>query len=254
MDDPSHELFKDYEKHYQAAGAARWQVDYEKVNALHLDRLPRWLGRIPRDARILDAGCANGYLLGLFHARGYRQLVGIELSEQLAAKARQTLPTDVEVVNADVRDFLAKTPDASFDVILFHHVLEHIQRHTIALLREFHRVLKPGGYLNIKVPNASYLMAGNHLFGDFTHVVHFNERSLPQVLEAAGFTREQIEFVPKPPLLFWSWRHPMRAILRFMNRLRWYLHKGLHLSLCVLIDQHPIPKIFEAELEAIVRR
>lgn len=254
MDDPSLELFKDYEKHYAAAGAGRWQVAPDKVRAYHLDRLPRWLNRIARDARILDAGCANGYLLSLLAADGYKNLIGVELSEQLAVAARQNLG-GVEIVNADVRDFLAQTPDESFDVILFHHVLEHIPReHTVALLREFYRVLKPAGYLNIKVPNASYLLAGNHLYGDFTHVVHFNELSLPQVLEAAGFARERIEFIPKPPLLFWSWRHPLRAGLRLLNRLRWHLHKGLHRLLCVLIDLHPMPKAFEWELEVLVQR
>jgi len=91
MDDPSLELFKDYEKHYAAAGAGRWQVAPDKVRAYHLDRLPRWLDRIPRDARILDAGCANGYLLSLFAACGYGNLVGVELSEQLAAAARHRL-------------------------------------------------------------------------------------------------------------------------------------------------------------------
>lgn len=254
MDDPSLELFKDYEKHYAAAGAGRWQVAPDKVRAYHLDRLPRWLDRIPRDARILDAGCANGYLLSLFAANGYGNLVGVELSAQLADAARRHLGAD-KVVNADVRDFLAQTPDASFDVILFHHVLKHIPReHTVALLREFHRVLKPGGYLNIKVPNAAFLLAGVHLFGDFTHVVHFNERSLPQVLEAAGFAREQVEFVLKPPLLFWSWRHPGRMMLRALNRLRWHLHRALHRLLCALVDLHPAPRMFEWELEVLVRR
>jgi len=255
VEDPSLELFENYEKHYAAAGATRWQVAYEKVKAWRLDRLPRWLGRIPTDARILDAGCANGYLLGLFYASGYHRLAGVELSKSLAEAARQALPEEVAIINADIRDFLAKTPDSSFDLILFHHVLEHIPReHTIQLLREFHRVLAPGGHLNIKVPNASYLLAGNHLFGDFTHVVHFNERSLPQVLEAAGFARDSIEFIPKPPLLFWSWRHPLRASFRLLNRVRWHLHQTLHILLCVLIDQHPIPRIFEVELEALVQR
>jgi SAM-dependent methyltransferase len=255
MDDPSLELFKDYEKQYMAARAGHWQVAHDKVRAYHLDRLPRWLDRIPRDARILDAGCANGYLLSLFAASGYCNLVGVELSAQLAAAARHRLAGGGEIVNADVRDFLAQAPDACFDVVLFHHVLEHIPReHTIALLREFYRVLKPGGYLNIKVPNASYLLAGNHLFCDFTHVVHFNERSLPQVLEAAGFSRERIEFIPKPPLLFWSWRHPVRMGLRLLNRLRWHIHKGLHLLLCALVDLHPAPKMFEVELEALAQK
>lgn len=255
MRDPSEMLFANYERHYKDSGADRWQVPYREVKELRLDRLPRWLDRIPEEANVLDAGCATGYLLGLFWESGYRNLTGVELSEQLAEIARRNLPNEVTLVNADVRDYLAQVPDQTFDVILFHHVLEHIPReHTIPLLREFYRVLKPGGYLNLKVPNASYLLSGNHLFCDFTHVVHFNERSMPQVLEAAGFRVTDIEFVQRPPLLFWSWRHPGRAFLRLLNRGRWHLHGLLHRLLCLLIDQHPVPKVFVAELETLARR
>lgn len=255
MPDPSHELFQNYHRHYQDSGAERWQVPYREVVELHLDRLPRWLDRIPKEARILDAGCATGYMLGLLWQSGYRNLVGVELSQQLASIARSILPNSVEIILTDIRSYLASAADASFDLILFHHVLEHIPReHTIPLLREFHRILKPGGYLNLKVPNASYLLAGNHLYGDFTHVVHFNERSMPQVLEAAGFSRDLIEFVLRPPRLFWSWRRPGRALLRLFNRLRWHLHSLLHKALCLLIDQYPVPKIFGAELETLAKR
>lgn len=255
MRDPSKELFENYERKYKDGRADRRRVPYAVVKEFHLNRLPRWLDRIPQDARILDAGCATGYLLGLLRESGYRNLVGVELSEQLAAIARRNLPDEVALVNADVRDYLAQVPDQAFDLILFHHVLEHIPReHTIPLLREFYRVLKPGGYLNVKVPNASYLLAGYHMFDDFTHVVHFNERSIPQVLEAAGFRVTDIEFIQHPPLLFWSWRHPGRAFLRLLNRGRWYLHGLLHRVVCHLIELHPIPKVFEWEIEAFARR
>jgi SAM-dependent methyltransferase len=255
MSDPSNELFQNYQRHYKDSGAGRWQVPYDEVKALHLDRFPRWLDRIPKEACILDAGCATGYLLTLFWSSGYRNLVGVELSEQLAKIARQSLSNEVEVVVADINEYLKDVPNESFDLILFHHVLEHIPREqTIPLLREFHRVLNPGGYLSLKVPNASYLLAGHQMFGDFTHVVHFNEHSMPQVLEAAGFRKDRIEFVQRQPLLYWSWKHPSHALLRALNRVRWHLHGMLHRLLCLLIDQHPIPKVFGAELETLVQR
>ena len=256
MRDPSEELFQNYERHYKELGSERWHVPYQEVKEFHLDRLPRWLDRIPKEARILDAGCATGYLLGLLWESGYHNLVGVELSEQLAAIARRNLPDEIAIVNADVRDHLAQMPDQSVDLILFHHVLEHIPReHTIPLLREFYRVLRPGGYLNIRVPNASCLLAGAHpLFGDFTHVVHFNERSILQVLEAAGFRVADTELIQRPPLLFWSWRHPGRALLRLLNRGRWHLHGLLHKLLCLLIDLRPAPKVFAVEIEILVRR
>lgn len=253
--DPSAALFERYARHYADFGAARWQQPVEKVAAFHLDRFPRWLSRIPKTARILDAGCASGYLLNLLHAEGYRNLTGVEFSAEMAALARDRLPAGIPIHQEDIRRYLDRCDDSAHDVILFHHVLEHIPREfTLEILRGFYRCLAPGGVLSIKVPNASFILAGYHCFGDFTHVVHFNERSMPQVLEAAGFEVSRIEFILHPPLLFWSWRHPIRAGFRVLNRLRWHLHKAFHWMLCTLIDQHPVPKVFEAELEVLVTR
>lgn len=253
--DPSRELFQNYLQQYQAYGADRAHIPLEQVKTFHLDRLPRWLDRIPCDAHILDAGCATGYLLSLLWETGYQNLKGVELSEQLAKVAKNALPPNVAIIVSDIRDFLTQIPEETFDVILFHHVLEHIPReHTISLLHEFYRVLKPGGYLSIKVPNASFLLAGYHLFGDFTHIVCFNERSIPQVLEAAGYDRDRIEFIFHPPLLFWSWRRIDRVLLRCLNYIRWHLHRLLYKAFCVLADLYPSPKSFEWELDVLVRK
>ena len=252
---PSDELFQDYERHYRDAGAGRWEVPIADIKKYHLERLPRWLDRIPKTARILDAGCANGYLLSLLHHEGYRNLTGVDLSEKLASAARVRLQESASIVVSDIQTFLDSLPTESLDVILFHHVLEHIPREqTLTLLRSFHRCLSQGGYLNLKTPNASYILAGNHLFCDFTHVTHFNERSMPQVLEAAGFNASHVEFILHPPILFWSWRHPMRAVMRLLNRVRWELHRTSHRLLCQLIEQHPVPYVFEAELDTLARR
>lgn len=253
--DPSSQLFKNYLSHYQESGSKRWQVPFAEVRALRLDRLPRWLDRIPNSANILDGGCATGYLLGLLWESGYKKLTGVELSEQLVQAAEQLLPKEVKIIKSEIQSFLEKTPQESFDAILFHHVLEHIPReHTIDLLREFHRCLRPNGYLNIKVPNASCFLAGKNMFGDFTHVTHFNENSLLQVLEAAGFQKINLEIILHPPIIFWSWRHPCRALLRLINRLRWSLHKITHKAMCILTAQHPTPRAFEAELEILVKK
>ena len=252
--DASSEMFEHYARHYAHTGAERRQQSAAQVRALRLDRLPRWIDSVPHDARILDAGCANGYLLGLLHASGYTRLSGVELSEELAASARAVLPADVRIHVADVAQFLATQADASFDVILFHHVLEHIPRdQTLDLLRAFRRCLAPCGLLDVRVPNAAFLLSGIHLHGDFTHVVQFNERSLWQVLERAGFDPAGIEVVLHPPQLFFSLSHPGRMMLRLLNRLRWHLHRLVHRMLCALVDQLPPPRAFESELEILAR-
>lgn len=252
---PSDELFKNYERHYCDTGASRSEAPLSDVIKFKLDRLPPWLCDIPKEARVLDAGCATGYFLALLKDAGYSDLTGIDISAQLAEKARKRLDKSAKIIVSDVQSYLNTTPDESFDLIFFHHVLEHIPREqTLEVLRGFYRCLRQGGLINIKTPNASYILSGNHMHGDFTHVTHFNERSMLQVLEGAGFESQKISFFLHPPKLFWLWHHPIRSILRLANHLRWHIHRLAHYSLCMLIDQHPTPKVFEAELDAIAKR
>jgi ubiquinone/menaquinone biosynthesis C-methylase UbiE len=58
------------------------------------------------------------------------------------------------MLNMDVTDILFG--ESLFDVILCSHVLEHIEDDQKAI-REFHRVLKPGGWAILQVPVASKL-------------------------------------------------------------------------------------------------
>ncbi len=253
MNDPSRELFEHYRTGYERCALPFFQ-SLAEVERYKLDRMPRWIDEIPLDARVLDIGCASGYLLSLLSAKGFRHLVGVDLSPPLIEAARERLPT-ASLHCTDLREFLRGCEDGTFDVIFCHHVLEHIPREdTIPMLRELHRCLKPGGSLSLRVPNAGHLLAGVMCYGDFTHVVHFNEWSLSQVLERAGFAYEAIEVNRKPPRLFWSVRDPIRMMFRLLNRLRWHLHGVVHWSVAVLSEARPRLRCFEQELEMRVRR
>ncbi len=70
------------------------------------------------------------------------------------------------LVKPDVAHDLNATPypfeDNSVDLIEAFHVLEHLEK-PFALMKEFHRILKAGGVLHIKVP---------HFSRGFTHAEH----------------------------------------------------------------------------------
>ncbi len=53
-------------------------------------------------------------------------------------------------------------PDGSFDLIEAYHVLEHLEK-PFLIMKEFHRLLAPGGTLHVKVP---------HFSRGFTHAEH----------------------------------------------------------------------------------
>jgi predicted SAM-dependent methyltransferase len=97
-------------------------------------------------------------------------------------------------------------PDGCIEEIRASHVLEHIARvETLPTLKEWRRVLKPGGRLFVAVPDfdrivsamgqgiddpnmEAYIMGGQTDVHDF-HCAIFNESKLRQLLEMAGFQR-----------------------------------------------------------------
>lgn len=94
--------------------------------------------------------------------------------------------------------------DASFDVILCSHVLEHIPDDRRAM-RELHRVLRPGGWAILQVPldperamtyeDASITDPERRLehFGQEDHVRVYG-RDYPDRLREAGFTVDEDDF------------------------------------------------------------
>lgn len=107
---------------------------------------------------------------------------------------------------ADIKADICSLPfsDASFDVILCNHVLEHIPDHQLAL-SELYRVLKPGGWGILQVPQdlnrASTFQDDSivdpkersKIFGQYDHVRVYG-RDYPHFLEKAGFNVEMVDY------------------------------------------------------------
>jgi SAM-dependent methyltransferase len=96
------------------------------------------------DDRILDAGCGKGAVLAPA-ARVACSAVGVELSPEMAERARAAAPA-AEVVVGDAGSL--EFEDGSFDLVLSGFVVFFMDDPTAAL-REWGRVLRPGGRLAI---------------------------------------------------------------------------------------------------------
>ena len=101
---------------------------------------------------LLDVGCGPGTItvdLAAIVAPG--QLVAIEVSadalEIAKAEASSRGQTNIDFAIGDVSDL--KFPDASFDVVHAHQVLQHLAD-PVAALREMRRVCKPGGIVAVR--------------------------------------------------------------------------------------------------------
>lgn len=111
-------------------------------------------GRPP--GRLLEVGCGNGRLLTLLQRWGW-EVAGVDFDGNAVEHARQR---GMAVRQGDLAS--QNYADASFDVVLTHHVLEHLPDPE-ATLREVFRILRPGGLALMVTPNAASL--GRRVFG-----------------------------------------------------------------------------------------
>ena len=91
----------------------------------------------------LDLGCGTGEMLKLiFQKDADKALYGIDLSEKMLSVAKSKLPDQVKLLLGDSESL--PFPDNTFDVVFCNDSFHHYPA-PMNVLREVHRVLKPGG-------------------------------------------------------------------------------------------------------------
>lgn len=126
----------------------------------HLDRYV-FAAEYCRDCRVADVACGTGY--GSQHLRvngGATQVIGIDLCPEAIAYARdQHHGSGIEFRSAAGEQ--TGLPPACVDVVVSFETIEHVEDDQ-ALLREFARILVPGGQLICSTPNLWPLAIAPH--------------------------------------------------------------------------------------------
>ena len=160
-------------------------VKEEKGRRLASIKILKRIRKYKRYGRLLDIGCATGFLLDEARRRKW-EVSGVEISKWAAVYAKQKLNLDVINVSAEKTSF----PDGFFDVIVMIDVLEHLTDPKYTLL-EIRRILKNDGVLYISTPNISSAVSrilGAKWWGiNKFHLFYFSKRTLEKMLDACGF-------------------------------------------------------------------
>ncbi len=142
-----------------------------------------------KDARILELGCANGFLMEFLRENGYNNLTGIEYDADLVEEARAK---NLNVINGDALEIL-KSSKEKYDVIYFFDVLEHIDKDKqIEFLNEVFNHLTDEGFIGLSVPNALTPISSYFRYADFTHKCAYTKTSIEYVLVNANFPKPSI--------------------------------------------------------------
>jgi SAM-dependent methyltransferase len=189
------------------------QVSYEDAaDPYYIEQAPqrianahRLLSLVPGGGRLLEVGCACGFLLVAARERGF-SVRGVEMSAWASRYARETYGLDVHTGTLEA----AAVPAESVDVVVMADVIEHLYDPP-ATLREIHRILAPGGRLLLLTPDVGSRMArlaGPRWWGLLDdHYFYFSRQTLRRVLEQQGFAVQRIRALGRVfPLAHWAFK------------------------------------------------
>lgn len=175
-------------------------VDYVADEAVYRREFARRLDVLQRAGaagRLLDVGCAAGWLLDEARLRGF-QPSGLEPSADVARAAHER--TGLPVFAGAVEDVLLAP--SHYDVVTIFDVLEHLVAPCTAL-RRLRLTLAPDGYLAVTVPDYGgwwARLSGKRwpFLTPWEHLTYFTRRTLRAVLVRAGFERIQFHRAGTP--------------------------------------------------------
>lgn len=138
----------------------------------------------------LDLGCGRGEWLELMQEQGIAAL-GVDKNESMVQYCKKRR---LDVVKNDLYVHLKNQSSHSVDILTAFQVVEHLDKNMLAdVLREAHRVLRPGGVLILETPNPENLIVGAcNFYFDPTHIHKIPPKLLQVLVEDARLTETEI--------------------------------------------------------------
>jgi ubiquinone/menaquinone biosynthesis C-methylase UbiE len=162
---------------------------YKIRSRLEAKRLLNWCKNLPREAKILDVGCGDGFHLNLLQKYGQKSwtLEGVDIDRRAAERAEKS---GLKVYAGSVEKLAL--PENNYDLAFMIQTVEHVEKPD-EVLSAVRRILKPGGRLVVVTDNTDsidFKLFKNSYWGGYHFPRHwnlFNRKSLAKLAEKCGF-------------------------------------------------------------------
>lgn len=176
--------------------------DPKRLDPLNIDR--QSIELIPNNSKVLEIGCATGFMGKYLRREKHCYVVGIEKGIDEVKEAKKSLN---KVIDGDVEEkiILARI-GGKFDVVLASAVIEHLKDPWGALI-SWKKFLKKDGYLIITTSNIAHwsirlqLLMGKFNYQEYgildnTHLHFFTTETFKKLVKDCGYKIEYFSIDP----------------------------------------------------------
>ncbi|HNP89652.1 MAG: bifunctional 3-demethylubiquinone-9 3-methyltransferase/ 2-octaprenyl-6-hydroxy phenol methylase [Microgenomates group bacterium ADurb.Bin219] len=181
------------------------KFNLQKLHPLNIDY--QTVSRIPCGCRVLEIGCADGFMGEYLMKKKKCSLVGVEIDQKAGKKARAR---GLEIIEGDIEQpevYRKLKIFPPFDIILASSIIEHLKEPGQSLVN-WKKFLKTNGFLIVTVPNIAHWAARLKILSgkfdyekygifDENHLRFFTEKSFKKLISSAGY---KIEFFGIDPV------------------------------------------------------
>lgn len=199
----------------------------------YLNSAKEILSKLPKDAKILEIGCGNAFVLEAIYKLGYKNVYGIEPSLDAVKKSNPKIKKNIKINVLKSNLF----PKKSFDFIFFFQTFDHIPKPNL-FLKECYQLLKANGYImsyNHNIDSLSSKILGEKSpIIDIEHTFLYSPRTIKSIFEKHKFNVQKV-YSPYNILslkhLFWLIPLPLSIKQRILNSNKDILNKKIKLQL-----------------------